>query len=243
MLKAELRQNFTISPDVLDDVYSSLKLEKDDFVVEVGAGKGVLSQKILTAFKGAPKHKNHPNLPHLLSYEVDSDLREDLDSIKYRNSGQFDYRIQNFLQAKPKPGFNKATGNIPYHISEPLLFKLIEWDFEKIVFVTGIKFANKVTGIIPGKIATVSKYLYDSKIEKTYDKTIFYPRSKANSALLVMEKKVNFENDTDKKLAEIMRNIHRKHLWLNKYLGFEQSQKGQIYHMDLDKLVAEVKNK
>jgi 16S rRNA A1518/A1519 N6-dimethyltransferase RsmA/KsgA/DIM1 with predicted DNA glycosylase/AP lyase activity len=286
MLKSILRQNFTIDPNVLNDVLEELCLQPTDRLVEVGAGKGVLTQRVIANYRllitnkekiesaitnyerritnkgNEEKIENNKDTelniasnsltpepvnsstqqPFLLSYEIDEDLREDLETIKRYNSDIFDFRLQNFLEAKRKLDFNKCTGNIPYHISEPLLFKLIEWDFEKSVFVTGIKFAKKVTGKIPGNLATISKYLFESKITKTYDKNVFFPRSKADSALLVMEKKVSFENEAEKKLNFIMKNVFKKHSWLNKYLGSEQKQIGQIYHMDLERLVEEVRS-
>ena len=237
MLKPELRQNFTIDATVLEDVANSLNLEQNDKIIEIGAGKGVLSRKILRRIHESKFQSK------LLSYEIDKDLLEDLESIKNQYKDSFDFRMQSFLDANPKTGYNKCTGNIPYHISEPLFFKFIEWKFDYIAMITGIKFARKVNGEFPGKLATLSKYLFDIEIVKEYDKTIFYPRSKVDSALIIMKRKQVFETEIDKTISKIFQNVEKKHLWLNKLLGFDQSQLGQIYHMDLDKLVSEIKNK
>jgi len=238
-LKPELRQNFTVDPEVLGDVAKALEIHTNDKIIEIGPGKGVLTLKILNTLKHAKTEEN--KVQSLVSFEVDEDLREDLESIKRRFNGIFDYRIQSFLDAKPKPGFNKCTGNIPYHISEPLLFKFIDWNFEEIVMITGIKFARKVCGEIEGKIATISIYLFDSEILKEYDKNIFFPKSKVDSALLKMKRKTEFKDDKEKLLSQIMSNTDKKHLWLNKLLGYDQGQTGQIYHMDLEKLVEDVR--
>lgn len=228
-LKSELRQNFTVASYVLKDVIEQLNILSDDRIVEVGCGKGMLSKEIIL--------KLGRNSGLLLGYEVDNDLREDLEFMKGRSYGRFDYRLQNFLEAKPKTSFNKCTGNIPYHISEPLFFKLIDWNFEHIVFITGMKFAKKVTGEIPGKLATISSHIYESKIMKTYDKNIFFPKSKVDSALLVMVRKNPERKSLEGILSYVMRNTSKKHAWLNKLLGYANGQTGQIYHMDLDLLV------
>ncbi|MEI7604460.1 MAG: rRNA adenine N-6-methyltransferase family protein [bacterium] len=243
MLKPELRQNFTIDSGVLEDVAAALNAVPDDHIVEVGTGKGMLTQKILKIYRSSEAEKKVSDKPFLLGYEVDEDLVDDLDDFKRRNTGIFDYRLQSFIEAKPKKGFNKCTGNIPYHISEPLLFSLIEWDFDHIVFITGIKFARKIMNQIPGKLGTIASILYDSEIVKEYDKNIFYPKSKVDSGLLVMKRKREFGTEKEKLLAEIMANTHMKHLWLNKKLGYDQGQTGQIYHMDLDLLVNTIKSK
>jgi len=239
MLKPELRQNFTVDMSVLDDVAAALDVQPGDKIVEVGTGKGMLTQRILNQIYKIPEDKDPA---FLLGYEVDNDLFFDLESFKKKNPEFFDFRIQSFLDANRKLGFNKCTGNIPYHISEPLFFKQLEWDFDLIVFITGIKYAKRVTGEMPGNLAIISKYLYNSEIVKIYDKNIFYPKSKVDSALLVMRKKIEFENSTEEKLNTIMKNVFKKHTWLNKYLGYDQGQTGQIYHMDLERLVESVNN-
>ena len=243
MLKPELRQNFTIDATVLTDVAEALRIESGDKIIEIGAGKGVLSNKILTQFKNYTESSLSISPSKLLSYEVDEDLLEDLESIKYHNKDTYDFRIQNFLDAKPRSGYSKCTGNIPYHISETLFLKFIEWDFDFIAMITGIKFARKITGEFPGKISTIATHLFDSTIVKEYDKNIFYPKSKVDSGLIVMKRKRDISSDSEKKITHIFSNLNKKHIWLNKYLAFEQSQKGQIYHMDLDLLVKEIKSR
>ena len=236
MLKLELRQNFTIDSHVLEDVVDSLKISDSDRIIEVGPGKGVLTQQILNKIRSVRDSS-------LLSYEVDTDLQEDLESIRDKNKNFFNFKLQNFIEVKSKSGFNKCTGNIPYHISEPLFFKFIDWNFDYVAIITGIKFARKMNGEFPSKITTIAKYLFDSKIVKEYDKNIFFPKSKVDSGLIIMKRKRTFNSKQDELLSTIFANTDRKHLWLNKQLGYEQSQIGQIYHMDLDKLVNEIKSK
>ena len=99
-------QHFLHDPRVLAHLVEVLELEKDDFVVEIGPGEGVLTYRLLD------------KVGRLEVIEIDRDLAARLDKVKVHQADalEFDYSIF--------PKGVRIVGNLPYNISTPLLFRL-----------------------------------------------------------------------------------------------------------------------
>jgi 16S rRNA (adenine1518-N6/adenine1519-N6)-dimethyltransferase len=110
-------QHFLTDPSVLDRISDALSPASDDFVLEIGPGTGVLTDR-LTAL-----------LDHLTVVELDRDLAQLL-STKYdpEKITIIQQDILNFDFSSLDSGDTRklrVIGNLPYNISTPLLFHLI----------------------------------------------------------------------------------------------------------------------
>jgi 16S rRNA (adenine1518-N6/adenine1519-N6)-dimethyltransferase len=94
---------------VLARIVEELELSKDDFVVEIGPGEGVLTYRLLD------------KVGRLEVIEIDRDLAARLDKVKVHQADAlaFDYSIF--------PKGVRIIGNLPYNISTPLLFHLARY--------------------------------------------------------------------------------------------------------------------
>ena len=71
--KKKYGQNFLNNDKILDGISNSFCMEDNSMIVEVGAGSGVLTKRLIT--------KNVP----VISFEIDESLKEYLDKISCDN--------------------------------------------------------------------------------------------------------------------------------------------------------------
>ncbi len=116
--RKSLGQNFLRDVGVIRKIVSSLHVQPDDFVLEIGCGTGALTQHL------AGKART------LVGVELDSALSKRLEASF--PSSQAVILNQDILKADLKdigskyfckPGKTKVVGNLPYYISSPI----IEW--------------------------------------------------------------------------------------------------------------------
>lgn len=115
-------QNFLIDQDIIERIVDSIKPQDGQAVVEIGPGKGALTQPLLARCK------------HLTVIELDRDLV----SVLEKNAGRwakpgntFDIISADALKfdfAALAAGIGqplRIVGNLPYNISSPLVFHLL----------------------------------------------------------------------------------------------------------------------
>src|SRR5437764_5802989 len=116
--KKSLGQNFLVDEKARIRIAEAGSIHENDVVVEIGSGTGLLTHELL----------KFP-LKKLVAFEVDSRAIVLLaDEIQ---DERFEIRAYDFLKADiPKLykeyGRLKVVGNIPYYITSPIIFKLID---------------------------------------------------------------------------------------------------------------------
>ena len=114
--KQSLGQNFLHDPNMAEKIVGTLEAPPDAHVVEVGAGTGVLTGRLA---------KRHATLTAL---EIDERavevLRKKLPAVDVRER---DVRKTDWAAlAEEKTGPLHVISNMPYHLTSPLLFSLLE---------------------------------------------------------------------------------------------------------------------
>jgi 16S rRNA (adenine1518-N6/adenine1519-N6)-dimethyltransferase len=116
--KRSLGQNFLVDPNLQRKIVRAVDPGPGDTVVEIGPGRGALTEHL--ALSGA----------RLVAIELDDDLAPDLDA-RYRNHPDVAIVHGDALDWDPAtlhyPAALKVVGNIPYNITSPLLFRLLDW--------------------------------------------------------------------------------------------------------------------
>jgi len=112
--KHHLGQNFLIDQNILSKMTAVIGLGPHDTVLEIGPGRGALTEKILAS--GAT----------LFAVEKDPDLAEHLAATI--RCDRFHLIRDDFLayDLTQCPALTRVLGNIPYNISTPILNKLID---------------------------------------------------------------------------------------------------------------------
>ena len=116
--KRSLGQNFLIDPNVQRKIVSALDPGPDDEVLEIGPGVGALTRHLAGRVR------------RLVLVELDNDLAARLKaefvgepSVEVINEDVLDVPLE---RVTADPGALKVIGNIPYNITTPILFGLLE---------------------------------------------------------------------------------------------------------------------
>jgi 16S rRNA (adenine1518-N6/adenine1519-N6)-dimethyltransferase len=113
-------QHFLHDPSVLDRIVSAIDPHPGDRIVEIGPGGGALTQRLLES-----------GIERLDAVEIDRDLAALLPtrfaaypglSLHQCDALEFDFGEL----ARARGGHLRVVGNLPYNISTPLLFHLLE---------------------------------------------------------------------------------------------------------------------
>lgn len=110
-------QNFLHDQGIINKIISAIAPDEQDNMVEIGPGQGAMTRPLLDT------------LPHMHAVELDRDLialleREFFNKLTIHNTDvlKFDFRQ---LVTADKPQL-RVVGNLPYNISTPLLFHLLD---------------------------------------------------------------------------------------------------------------------
>ena len=111
-------QNFLKDSSVVQHIISAIVPAKSDHFVEIGPGLGVLTEALL------------PHVKYLDAVEIDRDLVQKL-KVSTLPLGNFaihsaDALSFNFCELQKGGDKLRVVGNLPYNISTPLLFHLLE---------------------------------------------------------------------------------------------------------------------
>lgn len=226
--KTSLGQNFLVNRSVLKRTVERASIKENDVILEIGPGQGVLTREILTS-----------PCRHLHSVEIDrrlepflADLQEDdRFDLHWGDGVTFDY-----TSLVPLP--NKIVANIPYHITTPFIWALLEsmapLGMTYIILMVQKEAADRL--IAPPR--TKERYPLGITIEamgeaRTFMKVSpgsFNPAPRVSSALIEIsiKKRVNLANDA------LWRKIIRA--------GFAQRRKKLLKNLSIIDLGIEKKN-
>jgi 16S rRNA (adenine1518-N6/adenine1519-N6)-dimethyltransferase len=135
--KRRLGQNFLVDPNLQRKIVDALEPSPTDTIVEIGPGLGALTHHL--AETGA----------RLVAIELDDDLAPDL-AARYADRPNVTIVHDDILDWDPDalgaPARLKVVGNIPYNITSPILFRVLEWAVrpERIVLMIQKEVADRV---------------------------------------------------------------------------------------------------
>lgn len=129
----KLGQHILKNPGIIDTIMERAGIKPSDTILEVGGGTGMLSLKLL------------PKCAKLICYEKDIRLAAEL--VKKVNakhlSHKFELNVGDALRATFPP-FDMCISNIPYQISGPLVFKLLQENFKCAYIMFQREFAQRL---------------------------------------------------------------------------------------------------
>jgi len=179
-----LGQHFLTNKKTLHRIVEVIAPEDGDLIIEIGAGKGALTFDLAkTKARIIALEKDSSLIPHLTKQEFANltVLEKDALRIKFRD----------LFQGKS----GKIVGNLPYAISSPLLFKVLEEkEFVNLcVFLLQKEVAQRVCAS-PGtkKFAPLSILFqidFDAHLHFRVPASFFSPPPKVESALISLRKR------------------------------------------------------
>ena len=113
--KPKLGQHFLVDIQVIQDILEVARPQAGDHFVEIGPGRGALTSPLL----GSGANVHAVELDCVLAEKLRQDLPDAALTVYQADALQFDY------SALQVAGL-RLIGNLPYYISTPLLFRLLE---------------------------------------------------------------------------------------------------------------------
>jgi len=193
----KLGQNFLINQNIVEKIILASGLKKNDNVLEIGSGLGVLTQELIK------------KVDNLIVVEKDKKLAEYLttnnkqlttnnkieiindDILKIKNSDLFkNLKIKNY----------KLISNLPYQITSPILWKFLQEEkkLNMMVLMVQKEVAERIISK-PGKMSILAVLCqFYAEIEKVCDvsRENFWPIPDVDSAVIKL--KLHANNDTNK---------------------------------------------
>ncbi|MFN3780697.1 MAG: 16S rRNA (adenine(1518)-N(6)/adenine(1519)-N(6))-dimethyltransferase RsmA [Candidatus Kapaibacteriota bacterium] len=203
--KKSLGQNFLVDANIARKIINSLELSENDLVLEIGPGKGILTQILST-------------LPiYYLGVEIDRTFQSLLRALESSTRNKyFNVLFQDYLLLKESEWFEKfkqhilLVGNIPYYLTSSILFKFIEQRefYKKAVLMLQREVANRIIAKPKTKDYGILSVLIQifTHSEKLFDvpPSCFIPTPKVFSTVVKMEISKDMVNYANYQLLKLL---------------------------------------
>lgn len=174
-------QHYLVNSSILDRIIQKADLSISDTVLDIGAGIGTLTIPLSEEVEKVVAIEQDPHIADV--------LRERLKNEKITNVDV----LEGDATRLKLPTFNKVVSNLPYQISSPITFRLLEYDFEFAILMYQLEFAERMVAK-PGdsKYSRLSVMInLKANVEKlfTVPKGAFIPRPRVSSAVVKLKPK------------------------------------------------------
>lgn len=195
--KKKLGQNFIIDPSVVKTI--ATHSGKGPLVLEIGPGLGALTQQL--AF----------NYEKVIAYEIDPYMVEILKE-SLHDFEHVTVILEDFLKSDLtflKDVKIDVCANLPYYITTPLLFKLMELNVNQMTLMVQKEVGDRLSAIPNTKdynaLSIQMQYYYDIKRVMRVSKASFHPQPNVESIVLKMTPKNNSMPYDERKFFEFLR--------------------------------------
>lgn len=210
-------QNFLNDDNVINRILAAINPKADQNIVEIGPGLGALTERLLKA------------VPHLHVIEIDRDLVAKLDA-QYGDKlsiHSVDVLKFDFVPLDNPPW--RIVGNLPYNISTPLLFHLLNYadKISDMYFMLQKEVVDRLCAEpntkIYGRLSVIIQYYCQTQALFTVPNTAFKPQPKVESAIirLVPHKTKPILADNETAFADVVKMAfaHRRKTIANNLSG------------------------
>lgn len=231
--KKKYGQNFLTDKNLLNAIVRDAGINKDDFVVEIGAGAGALTEVL------------SQNAREVLAFEIDEELRETLLSLQLKN---VNFRFKDFMKvdlSELNEPF-KVVANLPYYITTPIIFKLLE-ETDKLLSLTIMvqkevaeRMVAKPSGDY-GLLSVMLAFYGEAKITRIVKRNMFHPEPNVDSAVVTLEIQKKFDVDKKKfyNFVKTAFSMRRKTLLNNLSTIYEKEKLKRVFGEEFLKRRAE----
>ncbi|HVW45590.1 MAG TPA: 16S rRNA (adenine(1518)-N(6)/adenine(1519)-N(6))-dimethyltransferase RsmA [Solirubrobacterales bacterium] len=174
-----LGQNFLADPNLLAAIVRDSGVGEDDVVLEVGAGEGVLSERLA------------PRVAHLHTVEIDRGLEEALAPVAALPNVTLHWGDALKLDLRAfDPAPDAMVANLPYSVATPVILKTIEElpGLETWTVMVQLEIAERLRAPFGnrtyGAPSAIAQLACEVEILRKVDPAVFRPRPRVDSAIL-----------------------------------------------------------
>ncbi|NOZ47988.1 MAG: 16S rRNA (adenine(1518)-N(6)/adenine(1519)-N(6))-dimethyltransferase RsmA [Chlorobi bacterium] len=194
--KKKLGQHFLTDRNIAEKIVSFLKTDSINSILEIGPGKGILTEYIL-----------HKKLETIYVVDIDEE------SIIYLKAKfpKLDNKIiqDDFLKSDILARIESPVGiigNLPYNISSQIMFKILEnkEKVKEVVCMIQKEVAERFVAQPNSKTYGILSVLLQAFFEVNYlfsvSNNVFYPKPKVQSAVVKLVRKENYQLPCSEKM-------------------------------------------
>ncbi len=178
-----LGQNFLADPNLLEAIVRESDVGAEDVVLEVGAGEGVLTERLADVASKV----------HVI--EIDRRLEEGLAKAIARPNVDLhwdDAMKFDLTTLDPKP--NAMVANLPYSVATPVILRTIEQlpSIDRWTVMVQLEIAQRIQAgpgsRVYGSPSAVIQLATEARILRRVDRAVFVPRPRVDSAVLQLSR-------------------------------------------------------
>jgi 16S rRNA (adenine1518-N6/adenine1519-N6)-dimethyltransferase len=183
--RKRLGQNFLVHENVIESIVRLLDVAPQDEIVEIGPGLGFLTRRLVETTK------------RVWAVEIDPALVDRLRQSSLGSHSAFRLIHNDILKVAPQdflpPHKVKLAGNLPYSISTPVLFRLLDWreHFSCLVLMMQKEVADRIASDTGSKTyGTLSVWcqIHGRITDRvSVSPEAFFPKPKVKSTIIKME--------------------------------------------------------
>lgn len=216
--KKQFGQNFISDGNLLKAIVDDAEITDEDEVLEIGPGAGSLTKSLCERAK------------LVVSYEIDKELKPILEA-KLADFTNSKVIFKDFMKTTTEEVVSnftkkiKVVANIPYYITTPIIFKLLEgeYDIDSITIMIQKEVADRLVskegtqnyGAITAQINSIA----DVSLKRIVKRQMFMPMPNVDSAVVhikINKNKYKIENlDLHRRVIEAAFKMRRKTLYNN----------------------------
>ena len=200
----DLGQNFLIDDNVVQKIIESANINKNDFIIEIGPGLGVLTNRLLVKSDNVTVIELDKRMVNVIT-----DRFRGKENLEIINEDILKVDLKTLIEnKKEKNNIDKVkiVANLPYYISTPIIMKLLEnkLGINEIIVMVQKEVAERLTSKTGERLAGAITYAieYYAESENIIDvpKESFVPSPKVESKVIKLKirktPKVNVNNET-----------------------------------------------
>jgi len=175
--KKSLSQNFLIDGNIIRKIVDTAKVAEGESVLEIGPGPGALTQELLA--RGA----------HVTAVEKDTYFAKHLSTI----GGHLQVFCQDILDFDfSRIGRTKVIANLPYHITTPIVTKLVQQHAKIVSLVIMVQYEVAKRMVAKpgskdyGSLTVFLNYHTDAALAFKVSRSCFHPKPKVDSAVVTL---------------------------------------------------------
>lgn len=209
-----LGQNFLIDPNIVRKIVSLATLGPNDSVLEIGPGRGILTEALCRAADAVTAIEVDPRLHTYLS-----ERQADLPNLRLVLGDAMAYPLEDV------PIGTVVVANLPYYLSTPLLFRLLgqRERFPRMVLMlqdeVADRLAAKPSTPAYGTLSVMAQYAADITKAFKVSPNCFRPRPEVGSAVVLLQARERRElaPEEEPRLAELVKSAfaHRRKTLVN----------------------------
>jgi len=195
-------QNYLKDNNILEKIVREINPVEQDFIIEVGPGLGALTSKLAETDADVAAVE--------IDKRVTEELTEKYPSVKFYNEDFLRTDLSDFYNQKGHK--LRIAGNIPYNLTSPIIFKLIEENrvVSDAVLMVQYEVARRITSPAGTKeygiLSVLLAYFAEVKFCFKVSPNVFYPKPKVYSAVIhIFMKELTISNELKKRFIEIVK--------------------------------------